>query len=217
VSISDSADRWNTGTGYTGLSLNINISEEVAKPGMTEPGQQEDQEYEEYLGDRILLGNNLPALWYKDSLGDFVGDDETQKLSGINWNAGDGTRYRKTRVQRLDDLGTTNRNGFWERAAAEEPSQRLENKGGLRVVTGAGIYVDGLDVASGAYFPREPRYSFLPREPRYSFLPQPTLGAGIDEPSVRGRAGNHFPTLPFGTGLATFTASGYWVIGPCPG
>ena len=35
--------------------------------------------------------------------------------------------------------------------------------------------------------------------------------------SVRGRAGNHFPTLPFGTGLATFTASGYWVIGPCPG
>jgi len=35
--------------------------------------------------------------------------------------------------------------------------------------------------------------------------------------TVRGRAGNHFPTLPFGTGLATFTASGYWVIGPCPG
>jgi len=36
-------------------------------------------------------------------------------------------------------------------------------------------------------------------------------------PKVRGRAGNHFPTLPFGTGLTIFTASGYWVIGPCPG
>jgi len=37
----------------------------------------------------------------------------------------------------------------------------------------------------------------------------------------RGRARNHFPTLPYfrkiGTGLAIFTASGYWVIGPCPG
>ncbi|MBO1347925.1 MAG: hypothetical protein EBE86_011225 [Hormoscilla sp. GUM202] len=30
----------------------------------------------------------------------------------------------------------------------------------------------------------------------------------------RGRARNHFPTLPFGTGLAPFNASGYWVIGP---
>jgi len=165
-----------TGIGYTGLDLNI--SGPLALPRMTEPQQQEDQGYEEYLGDRILLGNNLPALWYKDSLGDFVGDDETQELSGINWNAGDGTRYRKTRVQRLDDLGTTNRNGFWERAAAEEPSQRLENKGGLRVVTGAGIYVDGLDVASGAYFPR-----LNAAGPRYSFLPQPTLGAGIDDAS----------------------------------
>ncbi len=29
-----------------------------------------------------------------------------------------------------------------------------------------------------------------------------------------GRAGNRFPTLPFGTGLAIFTASGYWVLGP---
>ncbi|MBO1348754.1 MAG: hormogonium polysaccharide biosynthesis protein HpsA [Hormoscilla sp. GUM202] len=151
-----------TGIGYTGLDLNI--SGPLALPRMTEPQQQEDQGYEEYLGDRILLGNNLPALWYKDSLGDFVGDDETQELSGINWNAGDGTRYRQTRVQRLDDLGTTNRNGFWERAAAEKPSQRLENKGGLRVVTGAGIYV-----AMG-----DPLFS---RD--FSFLPEPQLGAGV--------------------------------------
>ncbi|MGK7900447.1 MAG: hormogonium polysaccharide biosynthesis protein HpsA [Hormoscilla sp.] len=151
-----------TSTGYTGLSLNISGS--VALPGMTEPQQQEDQGYEEYLGDRILLGNNLPALWYKDSLGDFVGDDETQELSGINWNAGDGTRYRKTRVQRLDDLGTTNRNGFWERAAADKPIQRLENKGGLRVVTGAGIYVAG-----DSLFPRK----------NISFLPAPQLGEDV--------------------------------------
>ncbi|MBC6424657.1 MAG: hypothetical protein GDA38_26735, partial [Hormoscilla sp. SP12CHS1] len=33
-----------------------------------------------------------------------------------------------------------------------------------------------------------------------------TGGRGSE--GVRGRAGNHFPTLPFGTGLATFTASG---------
>lgn len=158
-----------TGTGYTGLELNISGS--LALPGMTEPQQQEEQGYEDYLGDRILLGNNLPALWYKESLGDFVGDDETQELSGIDWNAGDGTRYRKTRVQRLDDLGTTNRNGFWERAAAEKPSQKLENKGGLRVVTGAGIYVATGDPS----FPRD----------NISFLPEPELGEGVilDDPA----------------------------------
>jgi len=32
---------------------------------------------------------------------------------------------------------------------------------------------------------------------------------------IRGRAGDRSPTLPFGTGRATFTASGYWVAGPC--
>ncbi len=32
--------------------------------------------------------------------------------------------------------------------------------------------------------------------------------------TIRGRAGNHFPTLPFGTVHATFTAHGYWVVGP---
>ena len=31
----------------------------------------------------------------------------------------------------------------------------------------------------------------------------------------RGRAGDRSPTLPFGTGHATFTASGYWVVGCC--
>ena len=33
----------------------------------------------------------------------------------------------------------------------------------------------------------------------------------------RGRTGGYPPILPFETGLATFTASGYWVIGPCHG
>ncbi|MBC6471505.1 MAG: glycosyltransferase [Hormoscilla sp. GM102CHS1] len=33
----------------------------------------------------------------------------------------------------------------------------------------------------------------------------------------RGRTGGHPPILPFETGLAIFTAGGYWVIGPCHG
>jgi len=41
---------------------------------------------------------------------------------------------------------------------------------------------------------------------------QTKLSKSIVETS-RGRAGNRSPTLPFGTGHATFTASGYWVVG----
>ena len=33
----------------------------------------------------------------------------------------------------------------------------------------------------------------------------------------RGRTGNRFPILPFGTVLATFTAHGYWLVSPCHG
>ena len=154
------------GTDYTNLTLNT--SGTIALPGMTEPDQQEAQDFESFLGDRILLGNNLPALWFDGSR--FVGRLEPQELDGINWTEppGEGPRTRFTRTQRLDDLGATDRNGFWERASLERPDQRLENKGGLRIVTGAGIYVAG----NSTLFPRS----------TYSFLPQPVLDTNIANP-----------------------------------
>lgn len=157
-----------TGTGYTNLTLNI--AGTIALPGMTEPDQQEAQDFESFLGDRILLGNNLPALWFKN--GRFVGRLEPQALDSINWTdpPGEGPRTRFTRTQRLDDLGATNRNGFWERSSLERPDQRLENKGGLRIVTGAGIYVAGND----PLFPRS----------TLSFLPQPVLDTNITKPPL---------------------------------
>lgn len=159
----DPADGKSPGS-YTTLTL---VPEQ---PGMTKPEvrEEEDPLKENYLGDRILLGNNLPALWYKD--GRFVGEEEPQEISGVNWTkpSGEGPRTRWTRVQRLDDLGSTDRDGLWEQAAAQEPENDLENLGGLRVVTGAGIYVT--DVTDEEFLNEN------------SFLPRPVLGVGVDDP-----------------------------------
>ncbi len=121
-----------TGTGYTGLSLQTDQLQ------ATEPQQQEQSGTEQFLGDRIQVGNNLPALWFNN--GAFAGSNTQQNLLGVNWTAGPGTRYRQTQVQALADLGITDRDGFWEQAAVTKPTTSLDNNGGLRVVTGAGVY-----------------------------------------------------------------------------
>lgn len=135
-----------TATGYAGLSLNANGSDKLY-PSATEPNKlvKELQEVEGYFGDRVLIGNNLPQLWWDKTKGSgaFVGPnaDDTQNINSYKWDNGDGTRTRRSRVETLKDLGSTDRDGDWELAAAQVPNSPQEPVGGLRVVTGAGIYL----------------------------------------------------------------------------
>jgi type II secretory pathway pseudopilin PulG len=138
-------DNGQTGTGYTNLKLNI--SGDKLKPAATEPNklQQQFNGQEQYLGDRLLLGNNFPELWWDQQKGKFVGPNvqDTQEIKTIKWDNGDGNRTRRTRIEQLADLGATDRDKDWELAAAQLPDVANNDYtfGGLRVVTGAGIYL----------------------------------------------------------------------------
>lgn len=129
-----------TRTNYSNLTLKTNSTKLL--PGATQPVMQQTLGKEQYIGDRILLGNNLPALWWNGTT--FIGSDvttNTQDIANINWDSGSGTRTRSSRVQQLADLGTVDRDGDWESAAATVPTTVAAPVGGLRVVTGAGIYL----------------------------------------------------------------------------
>ncbi len=126
---------------------------------------------EALLGDRVLVGNGLPAKWLKrsNSTGqlEFVGDTAENAIaltsSAVTWNNATSDRYRNTRSVTLSSLGVTDRGGFWEISAALDPSildptaptsvtpKESPLTGGLRVVTNAGIYS------------RRPEDTFLPR------------------------------------------------------
>ncbi|MFN6525608.1 hormogonium polysaccharide biosynthesis protein HpsA [Nostoc sp. ChiSLP03a] len=94
------------------------------------------------LGDRIVLGNNLPELIWDSTKGDFVGDNDPQPITpAVRWTSSTTKdRTRTTRVRQLSDLGVTGRDGFWEISAASPRSNPLDVVGGLRVITGAGVY-----------------------------------------------------------------------------
>ncbi|NEO32335.1 MAG: hypothetical protein F6K36_18270 [Symploca sp. SIO3C6] len=104
----------------------------------TEPDLQQG-EIEEFEGDRILVGNNLPDRWYKGD-GEFAEEGEEQLIEGQNWTKPrNEQRYRTSQIETQPDLGNIERNGFWEQEAAKLPGQN-ENTGGLRIITGAGVY-----------------------------------------------------------------------------
>ncbi|MBE9126703.1 MULTISPECIES: hormogonium polysaccharide biosynthesis protein HpsA [unclassified Coleofasciculus] len=167
-----------TATSYANVALNINGQK--VQPPATEPQTLEKQSAELFVGDRALVGNNLPATWYKadnynNNNGTFVADKEGQPIDGTVWDKDDSsepqTRERFTSVRSLDDVGDKGRDGFWEKAAAKAPKNILEGVGGLRIVTGAGVY--------------ERRNSFLP-QPQYQ---NPTTGitsATYDDPNTPG-------------------------------
>ena len=101
---------------------------------------------EKLLGDRIQVGNNLPQQrWDQTSTPPkFIGLEPPQKIVGF-WqdeNGADTTevRTRTPRVTELADVGSTDRGGFWELAAAQAPKTPVDGVGGLRVVTGGGVY-----------------------------------------------------------------------------
>ena len=148
------------GTGTGSLSL-LTASATKLALSATEPALVTTANKETLLGDRVLVGNNLPAKWLKynsaNSSLEFVGDTENSNITSsgsVTWDGGSTSkRFRNTRAFPLSNLGASNRGGFWELSAAADPSivdsstlpvkkqdDASPRLGGLRVVTNAGIY-----------------------------------------------------------------------------
>ncbi|MEG4339335.1 hormogonium polysaccharide biosynthesis protein HpsA [Microcoleus sp. D3_18_C2] len=106
----------------------------------TDPSKEPEEE--QFLGDRVVVGNNLPAKRWDATKSQFTSKPE--EIAG-NWNSIDPPdpnfpRTRSSQVTKIADAGATDRNGFWEQEAAKNPKNPLDGVGGLRVITGAGVY-----------------------------------------------------------------------------
>ncbi|XZN90589.1 MAG: hormogonium polysaccharide biosynthesis protein HpsA [Microcoleus sp.] len=106
----------------------------------TDPSKEPEEE--NFLGDRVVVGNNLPAKRWDATKSEFTSKEE--KIAG-NWNSIDPLdpnfpRTRSSQATKIADVGATDRNGFWEQEAARNPKNPLDGIGGLRVITGAGVY-----------------------------------------------------------------------------
>jgi len=129
------------GSSNTKLTLNAGGgSPRTLIPRAVDPDTV-DNGKETFEGDRVLVGNGLPANW-ADRSGAFVPPNTQQNIEGTAWNepAGQGPRTRQSRAEPLRDLDVTNRDGYWETQAANQPENPLDGIGGLRIVTGAGVY-----------------------------------------------------------------------------
>lgn len=141
-----------TGVNYTNLSLNI--SGTSLEPKASDPKElKKNSGKEGLLGDRVLVSNNLPELRWDTSKNQFIGSyiEDTQDISGIKWDLPSDTTQTRTRpslVRNLADIGSTQRDGDWELAAAKVPTSTTGPVGGLRVVTGAGVYLSKDDTPS---------------------------------------------------------------------
>jgi hypothetical protein len=131
----------------TNPAVQLNTSRLTA----TFPDLQKQEGIQTSIGDRVLVGNNLPALWLQGNR--YVGQNVNQMITGVNWNRPTGSgakqRWRNTQIQAIDDLGVSDRNGFWEEKAYERPVNNLDSIGGVRIITGAGIYRDDDRNSSG--------------------------------------------------------------------
>ncbi|MEG4045002.1 hormogonium polysaccharide biosynthesis protein HpsA [Microcoleus sp. Pol17_C1] len=138
-------------TGPTGLKLDL------TKLPSRNPEKIKPTESEENLGERVLVGNNLPAQRWDDTQSKFVGAADPQDVGGSTpWTGGEAGRTRKSQVTKIADVGATDRgngwgeapgtgtppfrDGFWEAAAAQTPRNPLDGTGGLRVITSGGVY-----------------------------------------------------------------------------
>ncbi len=199
------------GTSTNSLKINT-ISPALVRNATTDPIKQKDTK-EVFLGDRLLVGNNLPAKWVKDiaSGKTFVGNTEdnffTTTTGIIKYNdpkkapseidADTNERVRKTQAATLDSLGVSDRGGFWELSAADDPASNgtpatieptaTPTTGGLRVLTNAGI------------FSRQSASTFLPRY--ISGVADNPATTDIDESGAP--VVNNVTQLPSGTLLNT--------------
>src|SRR6476469_10057887 len=125
------------------LDTNTKLDTTSVRLQANSPEKVEKDNKESELGDRIVVGNNLPALRWRSDLNPakFVGEGEEGRdtLTGVNWLDG-GQRYREPQVKQFADVGGAERDGFWEKSAAQAPQTAVDGIGGLRVITGAGVY-----------------------------------------------------------------------------
>ncbi|MEG4484763.1 hormogonium polysaccharide biosynthesis protein HpsA [Microcoleus sp. D2_18a_B4] len=125
------------------LDTNTKLDTTSVRLKANSPEKVEEDNKESELGDRIVVGNNLPALRWRTDLDTpkFVGEGEEGRdtLTGVNWLDG-GQRYREPQVKQFADVGGAERDGFWEKSAAQAPKTAVDGIGGLRVITGAGVY-----------------------------------------------------------------------------
>ncbi|MEG3843458.1 hormogonium polysaccharide biosynthesis protein HpsA [Microcoleus sp. herbarium14] len=142
------ATEWNllnkTDTAIQGSLAGPNGITLVNLPARNPTSEPQD---ETLLGDRIQVGNNLPEQRWDTTTTPpkFIGLEPPQKIVGSKWQNDTGAdttedRTRTPRVTQLADVGSTDRAGFWELAAAQAPKTAVDGVGGLRVVTGGGVY-----------------------------------------------------------------------------
>jgi hypothetical protein len=135
---------WMWATNEAGTGSTSGLAFELDQLQQTEPETQKTNGKENYLGDRVIAGNNWPALKYDSAIDGRWKAAANLPITGKKWtepsppNAVD--RTRSTQVKPLPNLGDTKRDGYWEKAAAQKPKAPLDAIGGLRVITGAGIY-----------------------------------------------------------------------------
>ncbi|MEG3887020.1 hormogonium polysaccharide biosynthesis protein HpsA, partial [Microcoleus sp. herbarium19] len=122
-----------------------------------DPRSIESGASEENLGERVVVGNNLPAQRWNGTK--FTSGEQQVDNVPTPWTGGDAPRTRASQVTKLADVGATDRgngtgetppattapnppyrDGFWEKVAAEIPRTDLDGVGGLRVITSAGVY-----------------------------------------------------------------------------
>ncbi|MCC3451411.1 MAG: hypothetical protein JGK04_28810 [Microcoleus sp. PH2017_39_LGB_O_B] len=137
-----------SGSGRTDITLDL------TKLPSRNPEKIKSTDSELNLGERVAVGNNLPALRW-DGTSKFLGAADPQKVGGP-WTGGEADRTRKSQVTKLADVGGTDRgngfgelpgtgtppfrDGFWEAVAAQKPRNPLDGTGGLRVITSGGVY-----------------------------------------------------------------------------
>ncbi|MDX1978527.1 MAG: hormogonium polysaccharide biosynthesis protein HpsA, partial [Pseudanabaenaceae cyanobacterium bins.68] len=168
----------------------VNLKALAANKGFLTATSDEERKakgVEQFIGDRILVGNNLPNRWLKklDASGSTF--EYASDRNKFFWAGGANTntvlwddpatepRYRITQATPFPDLGNIARDASWEYQAAQDPSLPPYPKnsgssnptftpitGGLRVVTGSGIYS---------------------RETARTFLPAPTVEQGRTAPA----------------------------------
>jgi hypothetical protein len=175
--------------GFTNVNLKYNG--QTMELEQTNPRDIPPAGTEFNVGDRILVGNGLPTVWLKDGADSKPREAQPVTNGGnpINWNnrngGADGTQRERTSQSKiLDDLGDTSRGGFWERAAADPANVPGDEElaGGLRIVTGAGIYVDDRAIIGGGTGTRrDPSNAGPRRTSERSFLPKPYAALPPDQ------------------------------------
>ena len=115
----------------TGLGLKADQMKAV------KPSNEDKKEY--FIGDRVQVGNGQPALQYDGTNEKFNPGEQTFGKWVTKEDKPGEARLRPT--QQIPQFNIAiDRDGFWEKVAAQLPKSVDEGRGGLRVITGAGVY-----------------------------------------------------------------------------